>query len=489
MNLPLESPVSPARPSPSGDAHPDATGPAQQDPEGSVLVIDDEEGVRESLREILEFEGWRCTLAADADAGLSRFREQPPDVVLLDVKMPRVDGMEALSRIRALDPDAVVVMISGHGSVPTAVEAVKRGAHDFLQKPLDQDRVLTTVGNAAAAHRLLVENRRLRSRPRAEAIVGSSPVLQEALQRAARVAPTRASVLLSGESGTGKELIARAIHRMSDRRRGPFVEVNCAAIPGELIESELFGHEKGSFTGAHAQRKGKFESAHGGTLFLDEVGDMSAPAQAKVMRALQEGVIERVGGNEPIAVDVRVLAATNKNLEEEIREGAFREDLYYRLNVVPLRVPSLRDRPEDVPDLARHFLAVYAQENNRPLKEFAADALQALARRDWPGNVRQLTNVVERLAILVEAPVISRAHLEELEPTPGRGAAAGSGAPGPAPGTFQEYKESAERTFILQSLQENDWNVSETARRLDMPRSNLYKKIEKYGLRREDRAS
>jgi two-component system nitrogen regulation response regulator NtrX len=274
---------------------------------------------------------------------------------------------------------------------------------------------------------------------------------------------------------------------MSDRRRGPFVEVNCAAIPGELIESELFGHEKGSFTGAHAQRKGKFESAHGGTLFLDEVGDMSAPAQAKVLRALQEGIVERVGGNEPIAVDVRVLAATNKNLEDEIREGAFREDLYYRLNVVPLHVPPLRERPEDVPDLARHFLAVYAQENNQPVKQFADDALEALARRDWPGNVRQLKNVVERLAILVDSPVIGRSHLDELEPGSPRGAAGLAAAPGA--GTFQEYKESAERAFILASLQENDWNVSETARRLEMPRSNLYKKIEKYGLRREDRAS
>jgi two-component system nitrogen regulation response regulator NtrX len=475
-------------PAPAADAGVEATAAEGAAAEGSVLVIDDEEGVRESLREILEFEGWRCTLARDAEQGLVRFREAAPDVVLLDVKMPRVDGMEALTKIRALDPDAVVVMISGHGNVESAVAAVKRGAHDYLQKPLDTDRLLTTLGNAAAARRLLVENRRLRSRPRGEPIVGTSPAIREVLERASRVAPTRASVLLTGESGTGKELLARAIHRMSDRRRGPFVEVNCAAIPGELIESELFGHEKGSFTGAHAQRKGKFESAHGGTLFLDEVGDMSAPAQAKVLRALQEGVIERVGGNEPISVDVRVLAATNKNLEEEIRAGSFREDLYYRLNVVPLHVPPLRERPEDLPDLARHFLAVYAQENNQPPKRFADDALEALARRDWPGNVRQLKNVVERLAILVEAPVVERRHLDELEPGAGRAPAA-AGAAAPAPGTFQEYKEAAERAFILASLQENDWNVSETARRLDMPRSNLYKKIEKYGLRREDRAS
>ncbi|HEY7530109.1 MAG TPA: sigma-54 dependent transcriptional regulator, partial [Gemmatimonadota bacterium] len=398
-------------PAPAADAGVEATAAEGAAAEGSVLVIDDEEGVRESLREILEFEGWRCTLARDAEQGLVRFREAAPDVVLLDVKMPRVDGMEALTKIRALDPDAVVVMISGHGNVESAVAAVKRGAHDYLQKPLDTDRLLTTLGNAAAARRLLVENRRLRSRPRGEPIVGTSPAIREVLERASRVAPTRASVLLTGESGTGKELLARAIHRMSDRRRGPFVEVNCAAIPGELIESELFGHEKGSFTGAHAQRKGKFESAHGGTLFLDEVGDMSAPAQAKVLRALQEGVIERVGGNEPISVDVRVLAATNKNLEEEIRAGSFREDLYYRLNVVPLHVPPLRERPEDLPDLARHFLAVYAQENNQPPKRFADDALEALARRDWPGNVRQLKNVVERLAILVEAPVVERRHL------------------------------------------------------------------------------
>ncbi|MFN2433350.1 MAG: sigma-54-dependent transcriptional regulator [Gemmatimonadota bacterium] len=452
---------------------------------GSVLVIDDEEGVRETLRQLLEYEGYRVTLAPSAEAGLSRFREAMPDVTLLDVKMPRVDGMEALSRIRALDPDAVVVMVSGHGNVASAVEAVKRGAYDFLEKPPDRDRVLTTLGNAVAARRLILENRQLRSRSRGDAIVGEAPALKEVLERAAKVAPTRASVLLTGESGTGKEVVARAIHRMSERRRGPFVEVNCAAIPQELIESELFGHEKGSFTGAHAQRKGKFEMADGGTLFLDEVGDMSGSAQAKVLRALQEGVVERVGGNEPIAVDVRVLAATNKNLEEEMQAGHFRDDLYYRLNVVPLHVPALHERTSDIPLLANHFLALYAAENNAPVKSLAADAVEALERREWPGNVRELKNVVERLAILSENATISRIELEEIEPP--RGAPAGR--PLAHDGTFQEYKETAERAFILEKLQENDWNVSETARKLEMPRSNLYKKIEKYGLRREEKAS
>jgi two-component system nitrogen regulation response regulator NtrX len=452
--------------------------------EGSVLVIDDEEGVRESLRQLLDYEGYRVVVAGNADQALSKFREEAPDVVLLDIKMPRVDGLEALSKIRGLDPDAVVVMISGHGSVAAAVDAVKRGAYDFLEKPLDRDRVLTTLGNALAARRLLQENRRLKSRPRGEAIVGNSTALKEVLERASKVAPTRASVLLTGESGTGKEIIARAIHRMSQRRKGPFVEVNCAAIPHELIESELFGHEKGSFTGAHAQRKGKFELADGGTLFLDEVGDMSASAQAKVLRALQEGVIERVGGNEPITVDVRVLAATNKTLEEEIVAGTFREDLYYRLNVVPLHLPALRERPSDIPVLAEHFLALYAQENNLPVKILAPDVTEALKRRGWPGNVRELKNAVERLAILSEGQTITIDELEEVEPARSRLAA----AVGAADGTFQEYKESAERAFILQKLNENDWNVSETARQIDMPRSNLYKKIEKYGLKREERS-
>jgi two-component system nitrogen regulation response regulator NtrX len=455
-----------------------------RDPEGAVLVIDDEDGVRRSLQQILDYEGFRVALAANADEGLARFREDPPDVVLLDIKMPKMDGMEALSRLRALDPDAVVIMISGHGSVRAAVDAVKSGAWDFLEKPLDQDRVLTTVGNAVAARRLIRENRQLRGKPRSEAIVGNSPALKEVLERAAKVAPTRASVLLRGESGTGKEVVARAIHRMSERRRAPFVEVNCAAIPQELIESELFGHEKGAFTGAHAQRKGKFEMADGGTLFLDEVGDMSGSAQAKVLRALQEGVIERVGGNEPITVDVRVLAATNKDVEDEIRAGRFREDLYYRLNVVPLRVPALRERISDIPLLAEHFLALYVQENNQPVQRFAPEVLEALKRREWPGNVRELKNAVERLAILSEGQTITLAGLDEIEP-----GLDGGEAPSPgAEGTFQEYKESAERAFILGKLQENDWNVSETARKIEMPRSNLYKKMEKYGLRREERA-
>jgi two-component system nitrogen regulation response regulator NtrX len=451
--------------------------------DGAVLVIDDEESILEALKQTLEFEGYRVTLAADAERGLALFRQEHPDVVLLDIKMPRTDGMELLTRIRSLDPDVQVIMITGHGTDETAFQAVKRGAFDYLRKPPDTERVLTSVGNALAARRLLEENRQLKGRPRSEAIVGNSPALRDVLERVEKVAPTRASVLITGDSGTGKELIARQIHQKSDRRRSPFVEVNCAAIPQELIESELFGHERGAFTGAHAQRKGKFEQAHGGTLFLDEIGDMSASAQAKVLRALQEGVIERVGGSEPIAVDVRVLAATNKDVQEEIDAGRFREDLYYRLNVVPLRLPSLGERPSDIPLLAEHFLALYAQENNLPVKRIAPDALEALKRREWPGNVRELKNAVERLAILSEGQTITLGELEEIEPA--RDAALR--APVAAEGTFHEYKEAAERGFILSKLQENDWNVSETARKIDMPRSNLYKKIEKYGLRREER--
>jgi two-component system, NtrC family, nitrogen regulation response regulator NtrX len=376
-------------------------------------------------------------------------------------------------------------MISGHGNIETAVEATRRGAYDFLEKPLDTDRLLVTIRNALQQRGLAEENLRLRGEVESRyEIVGRSFAIRALLDRVEKVAPTDARVLITGENGTGKELVAHAIHRLSARADAQFVEVNCAAIPSELIESELFGHMKGSFTGAHADRAGKFEQATGGTLFLDEVGDMSLAAQAKVLRALQEGIITRVGGERAIRVDVRVIAATNKNIEEEIAAGRFREDLYHRLNVVPIRVPPLRERREDIPMLVRHFAEKAIAEQRLPRRQFSGEALDVLARLDWSGNVRELRNTVERLLILGRGGDITEADIERLV---GVAQAADSlsaemlGAP-----TFAQFKERAERAYILAKLREHDWNVSETARSIEMPRSNLYKKIERYSLVREE---
>jgi two-component system nitrogen regulation response regulator NtrX len=387
--------------------------------------------------------------------------------------------------MREHDPAACVVMISGHGNIETAVEATRRGAYDFLEKPLDTDRLLLTIRNALQQRGLVQENARLRGEVESRyEIVGRSFAIRSLLDRVEKVAPTDARVLVTGENGTGKELVARAIHRLSARSEEPFVEVNCAAIPSELIESELFGHMKGSFTGAHADRAGKFEQATGGTLFLDEIGDMSLAAQAKVLRALQEGIITRVGGEKPIQVDVRVIAATNKAVEEEISSGRFREDLYHRLNVVPIHVPPLRERREDVPMLVHHFARKAVAEQRLPMREFEPGALEELARLDWSGNVRELRNTIERLLILGRGGDITAADVERL--VGGRHTGDSLSADMLSAATFSEFKERAERAFILARLRENDWNVSETARRIEMPRSNLYKKIERYGLVRED---
>jgi two-component system nitrogen regulation response regulator NtrX len=374
-------------------------------------------------------------------------------------------------------------MISGHGTVATAVQATQQGAFDFLEKPLDTDRLLVTVRNALGRTELLQENERLRESVDASfAMVGKSPALKAVLETIEKVGPSGARVLITGENGSGKELVARAIHENSARREGPFVEVNCAAIPGELIESELFGHVKGSFTGAVTDRAGKFELADGGTLFLDEVGDMSAAAQAKVLRVLEEGMVTRIGGSRPMAVDVRVLAATNKQLDDEIEAGRFREDLFYRLNVVPIEVPPLRDRTDDIPDLVEHFVARLAARGGMPSRRFLPDAIRALQARSWPGNVRELRNAVERLLILAPRREIAAADVERLLPDGGR---AGLHVL-PGGGTFEEFRQQAEREFLAAKLRQFHWNVAETARALDMPRSNLYKKIEKYGLSREE---
>src|SRR5438309_5092351 len=366
-----------------------------------VLVVDDEKGIREALTQLLEYEDIEVRACASGSEALSLYPEFRPHLVLLDVKMQGMDGLETLRKLRELDPRAQVVMISGHGTIQTAVEATQLGAYDFLEKPLDTDRILLTLRNALEHVALASENVRLRDEVQARhEIVGASKAIQQVIERIEKVAPTPARVLITGENGTGKELVARAIHALSPRGRGPFIEVNCAAIPAELIESELFGHMKGSFTGATADRAGKFEQADGGTLFLDEIGDMSLSAQAKVLRALQEGVVTRVGSGKAITVDVRVVAATNKNLDEEIRGGRFREDLLYRLNVVPIHVPPLRERAGDVPGLVQHFADQLTQRAGLPARGFTPGALRRLQTREWPGNIRELRNAVERLLIL-----------------------------------------------------------------------------------------
>jgi two-component system nitrogen regulation response regulator NtrX len=454
-----------------------------------VMVVDDEKGIREALRQLLEYEQMEVRTASSGAEALKLYPEFHPHLTFLDVKMQGMDGLETLKRLRQIDPQSQVVMISGHGTIQTAVEATQLGAYDFFEKPLDTDRVLVTLRNALAHVALTSENVRLQEEVQAHyQIVGSSKAIRHVIERIEKVAPTAARVLITGENGTGKELVARALHALSPRAQGPFVEVNCAAIPSELIESELFGHMKGSFTGAVGDRAGKFELADGGTLFLDEIGDMSAAAQAKVLRALQEGVISRVGAAQTRTVDVRVIAATNKDLTKEIGAGRFREDLLYRLNVVPIDVPPLRERRGDIRQLVQHFASLLAQRGGLPVREFAEDALARLESHDWPGNIRELRNAVERLLILAAGPAVTAADVERL--AMGGGAAGGGGgdfadAAFLRARTFEDFKQEAERAFLHAKLVEHDWNVSETARTLQMPRSNLYKKIERYKLARQ----
>jgi two-component system nitrogen regulation response regulator NtrX len=449
-----------------------------------VLVVDDEQGIRAALGQLLEFEGYEVRTAANAVDGINEFERWRPQLVFLDVKMGGVDGIEALKQMRAKDPSASIVMISGHATIQTAVEATQLGAYDILEKPLDTDRILVTLRNALQHLELHEENTRLKQTIESRyEIVGRSYAIRAVIDKIDKVAKTPARVLVTGENGTGKELVARAIHRESLRSSGPFVEVNCAAIPSELIESELFGHMKGSFTGAVADRTGKFEQANGGTLFLDEVGDMSAAAQAKVLRVLQDNVVTRIGGSKPTQVDVRVLAATNKNLEEEIGGGRFREDLFYRLNVVPLHVPPLRERREDIPLLVGHFVAQLTEREGMPPRVVSPDAVARLQSLDWQGNVRELKNTIERLLILSPGPRIASEDVDRLVGRRGPDQV-GLGSLLESK-TFEEFKHAAERAFLLAKLREFDWNVSETARVLDMPRSNLYKKIERYRLTRE----
>ena len=449
-----------------------------------ILVVDDEQGIRAALGQLLEYEGYDVRTAKSATEGLAEFEKWRPELVFMDVKMAGMDGIEALRRIKQIDASVSVVMISGHATIQTAVEATQLGAYDILEKPLDTDRILVLLRNALQHVTLREENARLRETIESRyEMVGKSYAIRALLDQIDKIGATPARVLITGENGTGKELVARAIHRMSPRAQRPFVEVNCAAIPSELIESELFGHMKGSFTGAVADRAGKFEQAHTGTLFLDEIGDMSLSAQAKVLRVLQDGEVTRIGGTKNIKVDVRVLAATNKRLEDEIAQNRFREDLFYRLNVVPLHVPPLRERRDDIPLLAQYFLQQFALRDGVPPRGIDEGALKTLQIMEWPGNVRELRNTIERLLILAAGSRITAADVHRLSGArPAETAGLGSLLDSK---TFEEFKHAAERAFLVAKLREYDWNVSETARLLDMPRSNLYKKIEKYGLTRE----
>jgi two-component system, NtrC family, nitrogen regulation response regulator NtrX len=473
-------------------------------PKPRILVIDDDAGIRESLRMTLEYDGYDVAGAATGQEGLALVEREAPDLVLLDVKMPGMDGLDVLTRLHSMHEALPVVMISAHGTPSSAVDAIRKGALDFLEKPFEStDRLRVTIQNALEQARLRDENRSLKRAVEVRhQMIGESGALKQVMASIGRAAPTNATVLITGESGVGKELVARTIHRNSLRSRERFVQVNCAAIPEELIESELFGHEKGSFTGATEKQVGKFEQADKGTIFLDEVGDMSAKTQAKVLRVLQEGEVERLGSARTIKVDVRVIAATNKNLEEEIERGHFREDLYFRLAVIPVYVPPLRERPDDIPQLVRHFMEYFSRDNNLRPKRITPAAIETLQRHRWKGNIRELRNTVERLIIMTGSDAIDVPDLPEIVRSPSASAAfASAGVSGSAggaspkldadsqgrakAGTLREFKDNAERAFLVGKLRENGWNISKTAEVIDTPRSNLYKKLEQYQISQE----
>jgi two-component system nitrogen regulation response regulator NtrX len=447
----------------------------------SILVVDDEPGVRSSLSGVLRDEGFEVDTAATGEECLERAARASFDAIVLDVWLPGIDGIATLQRLRERKIDAQVVIISGHGNIESAVKAIKMGAFDFVEKPLSLEKTVLVVRNALRQRDLEVENRALRARvDRQHVMVGESFAMRHLREQVAKAAPTNGRVLIYGENGTGKELVARTIHQDSRRRHGPFVEVNCAAIPEELIESELFGHAKGAFTGAVADKPGRFEQANTGTIFLDEIGDMSLKTQAKVLRVLQEQVMERVGGTQRIRVDVRVLAATNKELPAEIRAGRFRDDLYFRLNVIPIFVPPLRDRHDDIPLLADHFMALMAAEYGRRPKRLASEAAARLQHYHWPGNVRELRNVIERLMIMVVGDTITAQDLAFLGHDGVTAAPPASAADASLP--LAEARERFERDYILQALAAQQGNISRTADVLGVERSNLYKKMRAFGI-------
>ncbi|HVH25653.1 MAG TPA: sigma-54 dependent transcriptional regulator [Vicinamibacterales bacterium] len=448
----------------------------------TILIVDDEPGVRTALTGVLRDEGYAVEAVATGEACLDRVTRGPVDLIVLDVWLPGMDGLATLARLRERQVDAQIVLISGHGNIESAVRAIKLGAFDFVEKPLSLEKTVLVVRNALRQRRLEMENLALRARvDRHETMIGESDGMRQLREQVAMAAPTNGRVLIYGENGTGKELVARTIHALSRRRNSAFVEVNCAAIPDDLIESELFGHVRGAFTGAVADRRGKFELADGGTIFLDEIGDMSLKTQAKVLRVLQEQTLEPVGGTTSVRVDARVLAATNKDLQTEIRAGRFREDLYFRLNVVPIFVPALRDRQEDIPLLAEHFMSAFAQEYGRRVKTFDAGAMAVLQRYPWPGNVRELRNVIERLMIMVMGDSIGSGDLGFLD----LGGAPRSEAEPAAPPdrlTLYEARDRFERDLILRTLTAQQGNMSRTAEVLGVERSNLYRKMKAFGI-------
>jgi len=450
----------------------------------NILIIDDERNIRRTLDMILSGEGYQVFTCASAQAGLDVLKKDRIHLVLLDIVMPEINGLDLLPKLLEVRPNLAIIMISGHGSVQNAVLAIKRGAYDFLEKPLDRDKVLMAISRALQTRKLAAENRHLKQQIEGRyEMVGQSPALTEIRNQIARVAPTNGRVLILGESGTGKELIARAVHKMSHRAKNSFIKVNCAAIPEELIESELFGSDRGAFTGAVKTRDGKFLQADRGTLFLDEIGDMSLSVQAKVLRALEQGEFERVGGAKTFRVDVRVIAATNKNLHAEVEQGKFREDLYFRLNVVPLTAPPLRERREDIPELAEHFLNAYAEENGFLPKALSAEARDLLLQYDWPGNIRELKNLVERLSIMVSGDTIYPEDLPTLDgmsipKQPDSFPDLGAGK------TLRQVREAVERHYIAEALERHKGNVTRASNALGIERTNLHKKIKQYDLER-----
>lgn len=449
-----------------------------------ILIVDDEASIRETLKEILTYEGYEIDVAEDGAQALDMLRKTEYDVALCDIKMPKIDGLELLDRVKGIADDVSFIMISGHGTIETALEATRRGAYDFIAKPPDLNKLLITVRNACEKNNLVIETKVLKRKiSKTHEIIGDSPAIIKIKQTIEKVAPTDARVMITGKNGTGKELVARWLHEKSNRSNMQLVEVNCAAIPSELIESELFGHEKGAFTSAIKQRIGQFERADNGTIFLDEIGDMSLSAQAKVLRALQENKITRVGGEKEIEVNVRIIAATNKDLRKEIEDGNFREDLYHRLSVILIHVPSLNERVEDIPLLAEKFVSEICEENAMSRKQLTSGAMNELKNITWSGNIRELRNVIERLVILcgdkiTEADIINFANpmggksvnLEDIVNQYEK---------------FQDFKDFAEQVFIDTKLRKNGWNVAKTAQEIDIQRSHLYNKIEKFSLKRK----
>lgn len=450
-------------------------------PKATVLVVDDEQGIRDSLSGILEDDGYAVITASSGEEAISMVMESKPDLVLLDIWLTGIDGLQTLNKIREIDNDIPVIMISGHGNIETAVSAIKIGAYDFLEKPLSLEKVLLTTHRALERKRLRDENKSLRAVINSNnVLIGSSQVMRRLREQIELAGSSNSRVLILGESGTGKEIVARLLHEKSPRANSPFVEVNCAAIPQELIESELFGHEKGAFTGASERKIGKFELADRGTLFLDEIGDMSLQTQAKVLRVIETQSFQRVGGNKNITVDVRILAATNKDLEEEVKNHRFREDLFFRLNVIPLHVPPLREKREDIPELVDYFVRRFCRDNGIREKSFAKEVIKMFMDYDWPGNIRELKNTVERLLIMVPSETITASDAERLS-------VCGSRLNPKADeffsySTLRDAREAFEAEFIKRKLKEFNWNISKTAEAIDLERSNLHKKIKAYNL-------